>query len=523
MTSPTFLPREGETGSDGVLTLRTLPSVDTLLNLPELQDAIAAHGRALVKRAIQSALAGLRKSLAAVDAKLSAPAGSSGSSTRPASAIPASANPASASREQLLRLIDSQIAAECQPRLRRVFNLTGTVIHTNLGRSPLAESAIAALVRAARHPVTIEYDLAAGERGERDTLAEQLICELTGAEAATIVNNNAAAVLLVLAALGAGREVPVSRGELIEIGGSFRIPDIMQMAGCRLVEVGTTNRTHLSDYERAIHEQTALLVSIHTSNYQVVGFTAAPTEAELAALARAKGLPLFVDLGSGALIGFERFGLPHETLPQESLRAGADVVSISGDKLLGGPQAGIIVGRKDLIEKIRKHPLKRALRCDKLIMAALEATLRIYRDHADDDAKLTHLLPLLRLLNRPEEEIRALGERLLPAVQQAFAGHASVSLQASRSQIGSGSLPVDRLPSCSLVLTPPGKRSGQALAGLAAALRALPLPVIGRLHEGALWLDLRTLEDEAEFVAQLSGLALPALPTQPAMTDTGRH
>ena len=492
MPSPTFLPREGETGSDGALTLRTLPSVDSLLNLPALQEPITLHGRALVKRAIQTALAGLRKSLSSAD-----PARHTG--------------PASASREQLLRLIDSQIAAETLPKLRRVFNLTGTVIHTNLGRSPLAESAVAALVQAARHPVTIEYDLAAGERGERDALAEQLICELTGAEAATIVNNNAAAVLLVLAALGAGREVPVSRGELIEIGGSFRIPDIMQMAGCQLVEVGTTNRTHLSDHERAINERTAMLVSIHTSNYQVVGFTTAPSETELAALAKRRGLPLFVDLGSGALLGFERFGLPHETLPQESLRAGADVVSISGDKLLGGPQAGIIVARKDLIEKIRKHPLKRALRCDKLIMAALEATLRIYRDHADDDSQLTRLLPLLRLLNRPQDEIEALGQRLLPEVRRAFAGHAEVSLQTSRSQIGSGSLPVDRLPSWSLVLTPPGKRSGQALSGLAAALRALPLPVIGRLHEGALWLDLRTLEDEAAFIGQLRHLALPML------------
>ncbi len=491
MTSPTFLPRAGETGSDGVLTLRTLPSVDALLNLPELQDAIALHGRALVKRAIQSALAGLRKSLAAA-------------ANAPDAGV-------AATREQLMRLIDGQIAADTLPSLRRVFNLTGTVIHTNLGRSPLPEAAVEALVQAARHPVTIEYDLAAGERGERDDHTEQLLCELTGAEAATVVNNNAAAVLLVLAALGGGREVPVSRGELIEIGGSFRIPDIMKMAGCQLVEVGTTNRTHLRDYANAIGEKTALLTSIHTSNYQVVGFTAAPTEAELAALAKERGLPLFVDLGSGALVGFERFGLPHESLPHESLRAGADVVSISGDKLLGGPQAGIILGRKDLIAKIRKHPLKRALRCDKLIMAALEATLRIYRDHADDDQKLVQLLPLLRLLNRDTDDIHALGQRLLPALTEAFASHARVTLQASKSQIGSGSLPIDRLPSWSLVITPAGKHSGHALAGMAAALRKLPVPVIGRIHDGALWLDLRTLEDESGFTAQLPQLALPTL------------
>ncbi len=491
MTSPTFLPRAGETGSDGVLTLRTLPSVDALLNLPAFQELIALHGRALVKRAIQSALAGLRKSLT--------------------SAAHAPVADASATREQLMRLIADQIAIEAQPGMRRVFNLTGTVIHTNLGRSPLPEAAVDALVQAARYPVTIEYDLAAGERGERDDHTEQLLCDLTGAEAAIVVNNNAAAVLLVLAALGAGREVPVSRGELIEIGGSFRIPDIMKMAGCQLVEIGTTNRTHLRDYANAINERTAMLTSIHTSNYQVVGFTAAPAEAELAALAKAQGLPLYVDLGSGALVGFERFGLPHESLPQESLRAGADLVSISGDKLLGGPQAGIILGRKDLIEKIRKHPLKRALRCDKLIVAALEATLRIYRDHADDDPKLVQLLPLLGLLNRDTDDIRALGERLLPAVNEAFASHAQVVLQASKSQIGSGSLPIDRLPSWSLVITPGGKRSGQALAGIAAALRKLPIPVIGRIHDGALWLDLRTLQDEAAFMAQLPQLALPAL------------
>ncbi len=490
MTSPTFLPRAGETDSDGVLTLRTLPSVDALLNLPALQEPIAVHGRALVKRAIQKALAGLRQSLAAT---VSAD------------------TPGTATREQLMRLIADQIALETAPSMRRVFNLTGTVIHTNLGRSPLPEAASDALVQAARHPVTIEYDLVAGERGERDDHTEQLLCELTGAEAATVVNNNAAAVLLVLAALGAGREVPVSRGELIEIGGSFRIPDIMKMAGCQLVEIGTTNRTHLRDYENAINERTAMLTSIHTSNYQVVGFTAAPTEAELAALAKEHKLPLFVDLGSGALVGFERFGLPHESLPHESLRAGADVVSISGDKLLGGPQAGIILGRKDLINKIRKHPLKRALRCDKLIMAALEATLRLYRDHADDDRKLTQLLPLLRLLNRDTDDIHASGQRLLPAARAAFGEQASVTLHASKSQIGSGSLPIDRLPSWSLVITPIGKRSGQALAGIASALRKLPIPVIGRIHDGALWLDLRTLEDEAGFVAQLPQLALPAL------------
>ncbi len=483
--TPTFLPRAGETGTDR-LALNSLPSVDALLNRPELQPAMTAHGRGLVKRAIQRCLAEVRKSLTTADG-------------------------ASIASDQLMRLLSARIDAETLPALRRVFNLTGTVIHTNLGRSPLAEAAIDALVKAARHPVTIEYDLDSGERGERDHLTEQLLCELTGAEAATVVNNNAAAVLLVLSALGAGREVPISRGELIEIGGSFRIPDIMAMAGCKLVEVGTTNRTHLHDYANAINEQTAMLVRIHASNYAIVGFTAAASERELGQLAKENGLPFYVDLGSGALVPFERHGLPHEMLPQESLRAGASVVSISGDKLLGGPQAGIIIGSKVLIDKIRKHPLKRALRSDKLVIGALEATLRLYRDHIDDPQQLAEQLPLLRLLTRPASAIHAAGERLLEPARAAFGKQASVTLQSSRSQIGSGSLPVDRLDSWSLVITPTGKRSGQAISAMAAALRKLPLPVIGRVKDGAIWLDLRTLDDEAAFLEQLNQLALPSI------------
>ncbi len=489
MNSP-FLPRAGETAADR-LELRSLPSVDALLNHLELQHAIDVHGRGLVKRAVQRSLAEVRKSLAAT-----ASAGIAQNAI---------------GRDALMHRILGQIDAESLPALRRVFNLTGTVIHTNLGRSPLPEAAVDALVNAARHPVTIEYELASGERGERDHLTEQLLCELTGAEAATVVNNNAAAVLLVLSALGAGREIPISRGELIEIGGSFRIPDIMAMAGCKLIEVGTTNRTHLRDYASAINDNTAMLVRIHASNYAIVGFTSAASEQELGKLAADKGLPFFVDLGSGALIPFERYGLPHEMLPQESLRAGATVVSISGDKLLGGPQAGIILGSRTLIDKIRKHPLKRALRCDKLIIGALEATLRIYRDHIDDSQKLAELLPLLRLLTRPTSAIHATGERLIGPVRHAFGAHATVTLQPSRSQIGSGSLPVDRLDSWSLVITPAGKRSGQAASSITTALRQLPLPVIGRVSDGAIWLDLRTLDDEVAFATQLTQLTLPAL------------
>lgn len=480
MNDKTFLPRAGETDSapQSSLTLQTLPAVDRLLNQPFALEAATIHGRTLVKRAIVDVLASARTRLAA----------------SPADVI---------TSDQLHSTITDRIVRALAPQLRPVFNLTGTVIHTNLGRSPLPEAAIEALVTAARHPVTIEYDLASGARGERDHITEALLCELTGAEAATVVNNNAAAVLLALSALAGGREVPVSRGELVEIGGSFRIPDIMQSAGCKLVEVGTTNRTHLRDFETAINDRTALLARIHTSNFEVVGFTSMPSEADLATLAHSRNIALMVDLGSGALVPYERYGLPHEPMPQESMKAGADIVTFSGDKLLGGPQTGIVTGHKDLIAKIRRHPLKRALRCDKLIVGALEAVLRTYRNHLDDPAELARHLPVLRLLSRPQSDIKQIGERLLATTQHALHSIASVTLHAALSQIGSGSLPVERLDSWALVLTPFGKRSGRTVQALEAALRQLPTPVIGRITDGAVWLDLRTLENETAFAAQL--------------------
>ena len=484
MHTTSFLPRAGETEPPptAVLTLQTLPSVDRLLNLPALRETADKHGRALVKRVIQQVLTAVRSQLASA-----------------AGAI---------TEAQLTQTIQRQINVDLQPRLRPVFNLTGTVIHTNLGRSPLPEAAISALITAARRPVTIEYDLASGTRGERDSVTEAHLCALTGAEAATVVNNNAAAVLLTLAALAESKEVPVSRGELVEIGGSFRIPDIMQSAGCKLVEVGTTNRTHLHDYDRAINPQTALLARIHTSNYEVVGFTASPTDAVLGQLAQQRGIPLMVDLGSGALIPFERYGLPHEPLPQQAVRDGANVVTFSGDKLLGGPQSGIIVGDHDLIAQIRRHPLKRALRCDKLILSALEAVLRIYRDYLDTPDELAQQLPTLRLLVRTPDAIRLAGEQCLAPLQSALRDIAVVALCATRSQIGSGSQPVQRLDSWALVLTPLGKRSGRTVHALEEALRGLATPVIGRIQDGAVWLDLRTLEETAAFIAQFAGFAL---------------
>ncbi len=457
---------------------RCLPAVDRLLNHEVVLALAERHGRAETTRAVREILDEVRRALQADDA-------------RPPP-----------DEDAVARAAQARLEAAGRPALRRVFNLTGTVLHTNLGRASLPDEAIRALAVAAAEPCNLEYELEDGGRGDRDALVEELICRLTGAEAATVVNNNAAAVFLILNTLAAGREAVISRGELIEIGGAFRIPDIMARAGCRMIEVGTTNRTHPRDYETACGADTGLLLKVHTSNYAVTGFTTNVSEARVAAIAHLHGLPCVVDLGSGTLVDLARYGLPHEPLPQEALAAGADLVCFSGDKLLGGPQAGLIVGRRDLVAQIKKNPLKRCLRVGKLTLAALEPVLRLYLD----PDRLSTRLPALRQLTRPGTDIAALAQRLLPAVRAALGEGWRVDVEPMKSQIGSGSLPVDLLPSAGFVIRAAGGRSGSALARLAAAWRALPVPVLGRVGDDAFQLDLRCLDDEAGFIGQLADL-----------------
>jgi len=405
---------------------------------------------------------------------------------------------------RIARAAQELLEREDAPSLRRVFNLTGTVLHTNLGRAVLPESAVAAAVAAMRSAVALEFDIGGGARGERDDHVRGLIREITRAEDACVVNNNAGAVLLVLNTFAAGKDAIASRGELIEIGGSFRLPDIMVRAGARLVEVGTTNRTHLKDYEQALGESTGLILKAHTSNYLIQGFTKAVPATELSALARARGVPFVHDLGSGALVDMRRYGLAPEPTVRESLAEGADLVTFSGDKLLGGPQAGIVAGRKDLVARVAKNPMKRALRLDKIRLAALEAVLKLYRD----PDRLSETLPTLCYFTRPKADIATAAERLREAIGTAVGPDYSVSAVECTSQIGSGAQPLETLPSAGLAIVPIARKgAGRRLEALTQAFRNLPVPVIGRVKDDSLILDLRCLDDEAGFAAQLSQLA----------------
>lgn len=460
--------------------LAQLPSVDKLLLSASASEWVSTYGREELLRCIRLVLDALRKKISSNDLD----------------AVP--------SDESLHALIDARLVARARPNLRRVINLTGTVLHTNLGRAVMPDEVIAAMASAAAEPCALEYDLGEGKRGDRDELVEELLCELTGAEAATVVNNNAAAVFLLLHALSNRKETIVSRGELIEIGGAFRIPDIMKRAGARLVEVGTTNRTHARDFAEAIGPKTALVMKVHTSNYVVQGFTAEVPESELAKIAHEREVPFVVDLGSGTLVDLTQFGLPKEPTPAEAIADGADLVTFSCDKLLGGPQAGILVGRKDLIQRIKKNPLKRILRVGKVTLAALESVLRMYRN----PATLPERVKVIQLLTRPASSMQAQADGLIPALQKALAGCGlSIVAQAVKSQIGSGSLPVERLPSVALAISAVDRVHEKRVVRLERLLRGSEIAVIGRLSDKTLLLDLRCLTEDKVTVLRDTMLA----------------
>jgi L-seryl-tRNA(Ser) seleniumtransferase len=467
-----------------------LPAIHLILSAPACEPLIAEYGRVQTLEAARALLAELRGIMLA-SRRDGVPV-----ATATDTGIPA-----------LLAMLHDRLRERNRSPLRPVFNLTGTVLHTNLGRALLPDSAVQAVAEALRWPMNLEWDIGTGKRGDRDNLIEELLLELTGAEAATIVNNNAAAVLLMLNTVAQGKEVIVSRGELVEIGGAFRIPDIMTRAGAVLREVGSTNRTHLKDYAEAAGPQTALMMKVHCSNYAITGFTKSVELPELGPLSKKHGIPLAVDLGSGTLVDLEQYGLPHETTVRETIAGGADLVTFSGDKLLGGPQCGIIVGRADLIAQIKKNPLKRALRVGKLTLAALEPVLALYR--APD--LLPERLTTLKLLTRPAAAMRELAQALQPQLQMVLGTGYEVASEPMMSQIGSGALPVDQLPSHGLVIRAAAAgRISNALGVLEQRLRALPLPVIGRVAQDALWLDLRCLDghQRQRFTDQLALLAL---------------
>jgi L-seryl-tRNA(Ser) seleniumtransferase len=462
--------------------IRQLPSVDAVLLAGN--GLVSEYGHLEVTKKIRGALDAVREQILAGDIQ-------EASSEHITS--------------QVLAVVQSSLEEDSMSSLIPVFNLTGTILHTNLGRALLPESAVQAVTRVAASPVNLEYDLEAGRRGERDTHAEALVCQLTGAEAATFVNNNAAAVLLVLNTLAQNREVPVSRGELVEIGGSFRIPEVMERSGCKLVEVGATNRTHLKDYKKAINSNTAMLLKVHTSNYRIEGFTAEVSETELAELAHKFELPFVMDMGSGCLLDLTTYGLPKEQTAAQAIECGADIITFSGDKLLGGPQCGIIAGKSELVDAIRSNPLKRALRLDKMTLAALVEVLKLYRN----PEALVQALPTLRAFTRPLEDIQEVADRLSSALIKVLPEQFAVTTETGTCQAGSGALPVESLSSITVVISS-AEQDDECIRQLEQEFRKLPRPVIGRINKGRLLLDMRCLEagiQEKEFIAQMAMLS----------------
>jgi L-seryl-tRNA(Ser) seleniumtransferase len=452
--------------------LRDLPSIDRLLKHPRCEALLSRYNREYVTEQSRAVIEELRAEIRRVG------------------------RPLDLGDDAIIERIEAAIFVDSQPGHIRVVNATGTILHTNLGRALLPRAAMDAMLAVADHPINLEYDLTVGKRGKREETLEKLLTDLTGAEAATVVNNNAAAVLLGLNTLAEGKEVIVSRGELIEIGGAFRIPEIMAKSGAILREVGATNRTHPADYENAINDKTALLLKVHTSNYKVVGFTAEVSLEQLVAIGKKRNLPVMEDLGSGAFIDLSKYGLPKEPIVAERIQAGADVVTFSGDKILGGPQAGLMVGKKDLIGRMNRNHLQRALRCGKLTLASLEATLRRYRQSPN----IVEEIPTLRAFTRSVDEIRATGEELLPRLKSALGAEFEVRLENSTAQIGSGALPTEELPTVVISIAHK-KLSANAIAQ---KFRAANPPIIGRINDDRFLLDLRCIFDVNDLIPSFS-------------------
>lgn len=433
--------------------LRKIPKVDELLRAPSLAAAVARHGDRAVTEAIRQELEILRQAILSQQTE----------------SLP--------EEDALCMRIFRRVERESHPSFRSVINGTGVILHTNLGRACLSEKAAQAACDAARSYSNLEYDLETGTRGSRYSHVESLLCRLSGAESALVVNNNAAAVLLILSALTQGGQVIVSRGELVEIGGSFRIPEIMEACGAQLKEVGATNKTHLSDYEKAINEHTKALMKVHTSNYRIIGFSECPERSELVVLGHKNNLPVIEDLGSGSLLDLNKYGIHDEPTVQESIRAGVDVVSFSGDKLLGGPQAGIILGKKKYIDILKKHPLNRAMRVDKMTLAALEATLRSYEADSPEE------IPVIAMMSAKPTDLRQKAERLKTMLED---GGFDVDVVPTEARVGGGSLPNQNLPSFAVAFN-------RDVSHLEEALRKGTHPVVGRIHDGMYLLDVRTL------------------------------
>jgi len=451
--------------------LRTLPAVDELLRHPQIQPLLKIHSRSLVAECIRDVLEEKRQAIF------------QSKDDREAAAV-------AMTPEQWVAATEEALAASFRPSLRPLINATGVVLHTNLGRAPLGEAALRNLMEIASGYSNLEFNLETGDRGSRYEHIEELLCRLSGAESALVVNNNAGAVFLALNSLAEGREVIVSRGQLVEIGGSFRIPDVMRKSGARLVEVGTTNRTHLLDYERAIGGDTALLLKVHTSNFRILGFTAEVPIKDLVALGQAKGVPVMEDLGSGCFIDLSRYGMESEPTVQEAVQAGVDVVTFSGDKLMGGPQAGILLGEEKTLDLLKKNPLNRALRIDKLTLAGLESTLRAYLD----SDQVLKILPALSMLTCPLDELAGRAKKLQRKMIKGLSSSCQITLKEERSQVGGGAMPLQTLPTRVLALRP----FGISAAALEERLRRSDPPVIARVKEEEVLLDLRTVAKEEE-------------------------